>query len=196
MVTGTEQLSDEELVARLLQRDTAAFAQLYDRHSRMAFGLAYRLLGEPTGAEDVVQEAFLSVWRQAASFRPERSAVRTWLLSIVHHRAIDRLRRSSTHEITDGAIESLPERADESVDVAHEVALSIDGERVRAALATLPGEQRQAIELAYFGGYSHSEIARMLAIPAGTVKGRLRIGLQKLRALLDQPGLTGVAHDT
>src|SRR5437879_5543422 len=126
MGTVTRELPDEVLVDRLRQKDTDAFAQLYDRHNRMAFGLAYRMLGEPSAAEDVVQEAFLSVWRQAESFRPEKSAARTWLLSIVHHRAIDRLRKAGSREVLGSALENMPDRADESENVEHQVGVSLD----------------------------------------------------------------------
>jgi RNA polymerase sigma-70 factor (ECF subfamily) len=196
MGTVTAEPSDESLVERLRDRDTDAFATLYDRHSRMAFGLAYRMLADPSSAEDVVQEAFLSLWRQAETFKPERSAARTWLLSIVHHRAIDRLRRVAGRELSDGALEGMPERADESIDVEHEVGVSLEAAQVRTALRTLPPEQQQAIELAYFGGLSHSEIARKLDVPIGTIKGRLRIGLQKMRSILGQANLQGAASDT
>jgi RNA polymerase sigma-70 factor (ECF subfamily) len=187
--------SDEILVARLRDKDTEAFAALYDRHSRLAFSLAYRMLGEPSAAEDVVQEAFLSLWRQAETFKPDRSAARTWLLSIVHHRAIDRLRRVVSREVSDAALEGMPERADDSIDVEHEVGVSLEAAQVRQALGTLPLEQQQAIELAYFGGLSHSEIARKLDVPIGTIKGRLRIGLQKMRLSLGQAHLEGAARD-
>lgn len=168
---------------------------LYDRHNRVAFGLAYRMLGDPSAAEDVVQEAFLSLWRQAESFQPDRAAARTWLLSIVHHRAIDRLRRASTREVPDVTADSTPDRIDESIDIEHQVGVSLDAEQVRRALGSLPLDQRRAIELAYFGGLSHSEIARKLGVPIGTVKGRLRIGLQKMKTLLDQAGFQGAIHD-
>jgi RNA polymerase sigma-70 factor (ECF subfamily) len=161
----------------------------------MAFGLAYRMLADPSSAEDVVQEAFLSLWRQAETFKPERSAARTWLLSIVHHRAIDRLRRVAGREVSDGALEGMPERADDSIDVEHEVGVSLEAAQVRTALRALPPDQQQAIELAYFGGLSHSEIARKLDVPIGTIKGRLRIGLQKMRSILGQANLQGAASD-
>jgi RNA polymerase sigma-70 factor (ECF subfamily) len=190
-----EDLSDEALIAQLHERDTQAFGMLYDRHSRMAFGLAYRLLGDPSAAEDVVQEAFFSLWRQADTFQPGRAAVRTWLLSIVHHRAIDRLRRTGTRETTEATAEDTPDRIDESIDIEHQVGASLEAEQVRRALGALPLDQRRAIELAYFNGLSHSEIARKLDVPIGTVKGRLRIGLQKMRTLLDQAGFQGAVHD-
>ncbi|HVA91386.1 MAG TPA: sigma-70 family RNA polymerase sigma factor [Chloroflexota bacterium] len=197
-VTGTvgEEQSDEDLVARLRERDAGAFAALYDRYSRMAFGLAYRMLNDPTAAEDVAQEAFLSVWRQAETFHPERSAARTWILSIVHHRAVDRLRRgATTQEVSDASLEYAPDRVDESIDVEHEVSALMEANEIHRALGLLPLEQRRAIEMAYFGGLSHSEIAGKLRIPVGTVKGRLRIGLQKMRVLLDKAGLQGAVHD-
>jgi RNA polymerase sigma-70 factor (ECF subfamily) len=195
MGIGLDELSDEALLARLIDRDTDAFGALYDRHSRMAFGLAYRMLGDPAAAEDVVQVAFLSVWRQAETFRPDRSAVRTWVLSIVHHRAVDRLRRRDAREVVEAVFDTPQDRVDDQVDVEHQVDALLETQRLRVALAALPADQRRAIELAYFAGHSHSEIARMLGIPIGTVKGRLRIGLQKLRALLQDAGLKGIAHD-
>jgi RNA polymerase sigma-70 factor (ECF subfamily) len=194
--TVSKPLDDEALVVRLRDKDTEAFAALYDRHSRLAFGLAYRMLGEPSAAEDVVQDAFLSVWRQAGTFRPEKSAARTWILSIVHHRAVDHLRGAKGREVAGGAPDGTPERADDRVDVEHEAHLSLEGARVRTALRALPREQQQAIELAYFDGLSHSEIARELEVPVGTVKGRLRIGLQKMKAILDQAPLQRAARDT
>jgi RNA polymerase sigma-70 factor (ECF subfamily) len=197
MSTVEEVQSDEELVARLRERDSGAFTMLYDRYSRMAFGLAYRMLNDPSAAEDVVQEAFLAVWRQADTFRGERSAVRTWVLSIVHHRAIDRLRRgAAAREVSADVPDREADRADDSVDVEHEVGALIEARQVRSALDMLPAEQRRAIEMAYFAGLSHSEIAGELRVPLGTVKGRLRIGLQKMRALLDAPRMQGVAHDS
>jgi RNA polymerase sigma-70 factor, ECF subfamily len=195
MTAITGEPTDETLMARLRDRDTDAFATLYDRHSRLAFGLAYRMLGDPSAAEDVVQEAFLSLWRQGETFRPDRAAVRTWLLSIVHHRAVDRLRRVSSREVSDSELEGMPERADDKTNVEHEADVSLESAKVREALGTLPREQQEAIELAYFSGLSHSEIARKLEVPVGTIKGRLRIGLQKMRAFLDQGKLQGAAHD-
>jgi RNA polymerase sigma-70 factor (ECF subfamily) len=121
--------------------------------------------------------------------------VRTWLLSIVHHRAIDRLRKVNTRETPDAPAADTLDRPDESVDIEHQVGVSLEAAQVRSALDTLPVDQRRAIELAYFGGLSHSEIAGKLGIPVGTVKGRLRIGLQKMRTLLDRAGIQGVAHD-
>ena len=186
------ELSDEQLVDRLKERDTDAFAALYDRYSRKAFGLAYRLLNDAAAAEDVVQEAFLSLWRQAETFRPGRAALHTWLLSIVHHRAVDRLRRVDNRAIADGMrLDAVADRLDEQVNVEEEVSLALTGQQMRGALRDLPAEQRTVIELAYFGGLSHREIAARLQIPSGTVKGRIRIGLQKLRVALGETSLQG-----
>jgi len=154
------------------------------------------MLGDSAAAEDVVQEAFLALWRQTESYQPGRSALRTWLLSIVHHRAVDRLRHVSAREVPDAVLEGMPERADESVNVEEQVRLSLEGGRVRAALGALPPEQNQAIQLAYFGGLSQSEIAQRLEVPLGTIKSRLRLGLQKMKALLDRGNVQEAAHDT
>jgi RNA polymerase sigma-70 factor (ECF subfamily) len=185
----SDHLSDEALVARLCDRDTAAFTVLYDRHSRIAFGLAYRLLADPLAAEDVVQDAFLSLWRQAGSFRSQRASVRTWLLSIVHHRAIDYLRRTASREVQSAMLIEDVERPDQSIDIPRDVCVAMEAEQVRAALATLPREQQQALELQYFGGLTHREIASRLSVPVGTVKSRQRIGLLKLRTILVGAGV-------
>jgi RNA polymerase sigma-70 factor (ECF subfamily) len=185
----SDHLSDEALIAQLCDRDTAAFTILYDRHSRIAFGLAYRLLADPLAAEDVVQDAFLSLWRQAGSFRSQRSSVRTWLLSIVHHRAIDYLRRPASHEVHSAMSIEDAELADQSIDLPRDVCVAMEAKQVRDALAALPREQQQALELQYFGGLTHREIASRLSVPVGTVKSRQRIGLLKLRVILVGAGV-------
>ena len=172
---------DHDLIEALAQRDLTALSALYDRYGRVAYTLAYRILGEPEGAEDVVQDAFLAAWRGAGTFRRERGNPRSWLLSIVHHRAVDVLRRRT-------AFRSSPlEAADETasdVDTADEATRNVERGSVRAALETLPEAQRRTIELAYFGGYTQSELATLMGVPLGTVKGRMRIGLQKMRRVL------------
>jgi RNA polymerase sigma-70 factor, ECF subfamily len=174
--------SDADLVAALARRDLGALAALYDRYSRLAYTLAYRILGEPEPAEDVVHDGFLAVWRGAGTYVPERGDVRSWLLSIVHHRAVDLLRRRTSFR--QAPLEMAAESpADE--DTAVEAARSVERRSVREALAALPEAQRRAIELAYFGGYTHVEVASLLGIPLGTVKGRVRIGLQKMRRALE-----------
>jgi len=159
----------------------AAFDVIYERHSSAAFSLAYRIVGSRNGAEDVSQEAFLNMWRSGARYEHSKGSVRTWLLGIVHHRAIDFLRRATVHSKRRASDEGMEERfeADERTDV--EVARRDEAKTVRTAMDTLPSEQRQVIELAYFGGFTHTEIAEMLETPVGTIKGRMRLGLKKMR---------------
>ena len=185
---GAEGGADGDLLVGVKAGDAAAFALLYDRHSRAAYGLAYRILGEATAAEDVVQEAFLTVWRQAATYGPERGTVRAWLLAIVHHRAIDHVRRRSYREERQQVLDAVADPPD-SADTWEQARQSVEGQHVREALEHLPPDQRRSITLAYFGGYTHVEIARLLGVPLGTVKGRLRIGLQKMRGYLDKQGV-------
>jgi RNA polymerase sigma-70 factor (ECF subfamily) len=185
MSITTAELSDENLMALICERDGAALAMLYDRHHRAAFSLAYRILNDFDQAEDVVQEAFLAVWRSAASFSPSRGHPRAWLLTIVHHRAINQLRRG---QLAPGMRVELDEnlinaKEPEAWRVAFE---SIRQEDIRQALAQLPDEQRTPIDLAYFAGLSHSEIAERLAVPLGTVKSRIRLGFRKLQNLLSR----------
>ncbi len=172
---------DGELLDRITAGDTAAFEALYDRHSRVAFGLAYRIVGEPGLAEDTVQDAFLTVWRQAATYGSTRGSVRSWLLAIVHHRAVDYVRHR--HDERHQDIEDMTVVPD-TTDTGEQARLNVEGEQVRKALAQLPPDQQRSLTLAYFGGLTHDEIARQLGVPLGTVKGRLRIGLQKLRGYL------------
>src|SRR5205823_4110408 len=185
---GAEGGADGDLLVRVAAGDAAAFELLYDRHSRAAYGLAYRILGEAGAAEDVVQEAFLTVWRQAATYGPERGTARAWLLAIVHHRAIDHVRRRGYREARQQALDAVADVPD-SVDTWEQARQSVEGQHVRQALEQLPPEQRRSITLAYFGGYTHDEIARLLGVPLGTVKGRLRIGLQKMRGYLHTQGV-------
>jgi RNA polymerase sigma-70 factor (ECF subfamily) len=177
-------LSDEDLMQLVSKGDPRAFELLYDRHSSAAFSLAYRMVGRRAVAEDVVQEAFLSIWRAGARYDHTRGSVRTWVLGIVHHRAIDGLRRNLRHDTRRASDEGLEERfeAPDRTDVA--AARREEAAEIRDALAALPAEQSKVIELAYFGGFSHSEIAGMLQTPVGTVKGRIRLGLEKLRGRL------------
>ena len=174
-------LADEELMELVRGGDPAAFEALYDRHGSAAFSLAYRIAGNRTLAEDITQEAFLSIWRSRLRYEPERGSVRSWLLGVVHHRGIDALRRNFVHDRRRADVERL-EELKEAPDRTDVEALRRDEARsVRAALATLPEQQVQVIQLAYFGGYTHTQIAEMLDMPVGTVKGRMRLGLDKLR---------------
>ena len=167
---------------QLVRRGQApAFEVVYERHASAAFSLAYRIVGTRNGAEDVSQDAFLSMWRSGARYDRGRGSVRTWVLGIVHHRAIDHLRRATVHDKRRASDEGMEERfeARERTDV--EVARRDEADTVRAAIGTLPTEQSQVIELAYFGGFTHMEIAEMLETPIGTIKGRMRLGLKKMR---------------
>jgi RNA polymerase sigma-70 factor (ECF subfamily) len=180
-----ERLADEELMPLIGEKDPEAFEVLFDRHGGAAYSLSYRIVGERGLAEDVTQEAFISVWRSGARFDRARGSVRSWLLSIVRNRAIDTLRAGATKAPKlnfddDAILEQRPaEERTEDEAIRHETATE-----VRAVLDGLPGEQSKVIELAYFGGFSQSEIAGMLGVPLGTVKGRMRLGLRKIRTEL------------
>ena len=175
--------SDDELLISIQRRETAALETLYDRHRIVAYSLALRMLGNPGDAEEVVQEAFLNVWRAAETYRPGRGAVRSWLLSVVHHRAIDKLRGRQSRPLPAVLEEGMD--LPDATDVWQEVAVRLTGQDVQAALQQLPAEQRQTIELAYFKGFTHTQIAELMTVPVGTVKGRMRLGLHKLRSLLE-----------
>ncbi len=165
--------------------DAAAFAVLYDRHGRVAYSLAYRMMGERQAAEDLAQDAFLKIWRSAAgSYRVERGSVRTWILSIVHNRGIDQLRSLASRRRTQQKVEAEAPRSQPSEAFA-ESWRNTQREQVRAAMSTLPPEQLKILELAYFSGYTQVEIAQMLDLPLGTVKGRMRLGLKKIRDFFD-----------
>jgi len=156
----------------------------------MAFSIAYRITGDRAAAEDVVQEAFLGAWRNAARYVDARGSVRTWLLSIVHHRAIDAIRRRRpTVELPDAEV-TLPDTLT-LPDVWSDVELRLDRDSVLEAMRSISDVQREAIELAYFGGLTQTEIAERTGVPLGTVKGRLRLGLQGLRVALSPPGGEG-----
>lgn len=182
--------SDEELLVRVARREADALTALYDRHRSIAYGVALRVTRSVPIAEDAVQEAFLGLWRQGAAFDPRRGSGRSWLLAIVRHRAIDLLRRRRSSDPLPDASLPLPEVL-VSPDIWPEVAGRLDAAAIRTALSTLSEVQREAIELAYWGGLSQSEIATKTSVPLGTVKGRLRLGLLALgRALsgTDAPG--------
>lgn len=166
------------------QNDAAAFEIVFDRHAAAAYALSRRMCGTRPLAEDIVQEAFLSIWRTAARYDHTRGSLRTWTLGIVHNRAVDVLRHMGVHErrrASDEGIEEILEGPDRT-DAA--VLRSSNTRDIQAAMRSLPAEQRQAIELAYFGGFTHIEIAEITDAPVGTVKGRVRLGLQKLRGSL------------
>lgn len=175
--------SDLATLAAIARQEPDALGTLYDRYGRIAFGLAYRMLGDAAGAEEVVQDAFMRVWRRAGSFDQERGGARAWLLTIVHHCAIDHTRRRATRqtgELDFDALEPVLEAPDIWIDVLD----GLRAESVRTALAGLPEEQRRAIELAYFDGLTQGEIAAQTGAPLGTVKSRMRLGLRKLHDFL------------
>jgi RNA polymerase sigma-70 factor, ECF subfamily len=173
-------LADEDLISLVEAADAEAFATLYDRHSRAAFSLAYRMMGERQASEDLAQDAFLKVWRNASSYRADRGSVRTWILSIVHNRGIDQIRSQASRRRTQEQIEASAPRSQPSEAFA-ETLRNSQRDQVREALDTLPPEQLKILELAYFSGYTHVEISDLLGLPLGTVKGRMRLGLKKIR---------------
>jgi RNA polymerase sigma-70 factor (ECF subfamily) len=180
-------LADEELMQLVYRGQAEAFEVIYDRHADAAFSLAYRMCGQRALAEDVVQEGFLSLWRSGAHYDRARGSVRSWVLGIVHNRAIDALRRRTVHDRGRVSGEGIEERvaSPERIDV--EVARRDEAREVRDALEQLPDEQSRVIELAFFGGLTHVQIASMLDTPVGTVKGRMRLGLAKMRMALGDP---------
>ncbi len=186
---GETDRSDDALVAAMAAGDAdalACFEAFYDRHHRPAFALAYRILnGDHAQAEEVVQEAYLALWRYARSFDPARGNARTWFFSIVHHRTLNAVRRMKPNvrvvPIEDAADEPA---TGEAHDVWTQVRRGLDAEALRGALEVLPPEQREAVTLAFLSGYSNTEVAERLGIPLGTVKSRIRLGMQKMRATL------------
>jgi len=181
MAHDIRDLADEEVMQLVQRGDPQAFELLYDRHGGAAYSLAYRIVGKQAAAEDVVQEALLSIWRSRRRYDPTRGSVRTWILGIVHNRAIDGLRRSSVHDRRRETLDVVEERFEASERTDVEVARREEARSVRGALETLPAEQRQTIELAYFGGFTQNQIAELMDQPVGTVKGRMRLGLEKMR---------------
>jgi RNA polymerase sigma-70 factor (ECF subfamily) len=178
-------LSDEAVVALVARSDQDALGELYDRFGRVAYGLAFRILRDRALAEDAVQEGFLTAWRTADRFVPERAKASTWLLTLVHRRAVDLVRRENRRRA---------EPLDQSLDAASGTSVEQDAwlryerERVQAALRRLPDQQREALELAYYGGFTQSELAERLGQPVGTIKSRMFAGLARLRELLAEPG--------
>lgn len=174
--------SDEALLLGVQEQDIGALEELFDRYHRIALAVAYRVLRNKEHAEDAVQEAFLGVWRRPSTFKPERGAAKTWLLTVVRHRAIDITRGRSFSQET----QSLDEHAYAipSPDVWAQVDNGLERERILRAMSQLPKEQRDAIDLAYFNGFTYQEVAQKTQVPLGTVKGRMRLGMQKLRNIL------------
>ena len=184
MARDLAHLSDEALVALAARADDGALAELYDRYGHVAYGLALRIVRDPALAEDAVQEAFLTIWRSASRFVPERAKARTWILTLVHRRAVDVVRREQPRRAE--PIELAPPT---SADVTEDEAwLRLQRARVQDALRLLPDQQREALELAYYGGFTQSELAERLGEPLGTIKSRMFAGLARLRELLADAG--------
>lgn len=184
---GAVGISDEALMAGLAAGDAGALSTLYDRFGRLAYGLAYHMLADGAAAEDVVQEAFVSVWRNATSFDPKRGTARAWLLTTVRNRCVDVLRGPRRHSKLDAPTEAA--LAMESPDDVWESVLrNLQAQDVRQALDRLPEEQRTTIQLAFFGGLTHAQIAAHMRVPLGTVKGRMRLAVEKLREYLVTSG--------
>ena len=192
--SSSGELSDEALISAIAGGAVWAMEPLYQRYNRILYSLAYRMVADHQVAEDLLQEAFLAVWRRAASYSSQSGAVRSWLVSIVHHRTIDYLRgvrrRSTLKEATWEEVE-LDDRT-AFPDVWDEAWRSVQTAQVRAALMSIPTEQRMVIELAYFQGWTHTEISQGCSIPLGTVKARMRLGLQHLKKALEKMGVNEV----
>ena len=181
------ELADEELMHLVRQGEARAFEVIFDRHGGLSFSLAYRMCGRRALAEDVVQEAFLSLWRNSARYDCLRGSVRSWVLAAVRNRAIDALRRGAVSDRHGTGGEQVAERIAASQRTETEVVRREEAREIRGVLDGLPAEQRQVIDLAYYGGFTHNEIATMLELPIGTVKGRMRLGLTKMRVALGDP---------
>jgi RNA polymerase sigma factor (sigma-70 family) len=184
MARDLAHLSDEALVALAARKDDLALAELYDRFGHAAYGLALRIVRDPALAEDAVQEAFLTLWRSASRFVPERAKASTWILTLVHRRAVDLVRREQPRRAE--PIEAAPQPS--STLTEDEAWLRLQRTRVQEALRQLPDQQREALELAYFGGFTQSQLAERLGEPLGTIKSRMFTGLARLRELLDDTG--------
>ena len=184
----THQLDDISLIALIIRDQQDALGVLYDRYSRLVFSMAYRTIGDQTLAEEITQDVFLRIWEKAHTYRPERAKVITWITSITRYRAIDILRRQNVRpdEQQSDWDDSPLQVTEEAAQVEQIVELRQRQTRVRAALAGLPESQRQALALAFFYGYSHRQIAEHLQEPVGTIKTRIRTGMQKLRQVLEE----------
>jgi RNA polymerase sigma-70 factor (ECF subfamily) len=185
-------LDDQALIRLILQARTEALGELYDRYGRLVFSLALNSVGDPATAEEVTQDVFLRVWQRAGQYRADRGAVSTWLTGITRHRAIDQLRRrgSRPEQHSVAWAELAPGDEPTSHGPERETALVLEREWVRGAVAQLPDEQKQVLALAYFQGLAQSQIAEVLNLPLGTVKTRIRLGMQKLRQTLEDGQIT------
>ena len=184
-------LSDEALVALVARGDETALGELYDRVGRVAYGIAFRLLRDERLAEDAVQEGFLAVWRAAAAFRPERAKASTWIVTLVHRRAVDIVRREERRRAEPLDAAARGDAVDPEGSAEDAAWLGFERDRIQRALAALPDAQREALELAYYGGYSQTEVAERVGVPLGTIKSRMFAGLARLREVMDETGSEG-----
>jgi RNA polymerase sigma-70 factor (ECF subfamily) len=182
---------DEQLMAAICKGEESAIEALYERYHRYAYSLAYRILRDQVAAEDIVQDAFLSIWRKASSYQAQNGSVQSWIQAIVRHRAIDKIRSSAhrDYQWTPLQADNEQDPPSEQPDVWEQAWQSEQHRIIREVMVEIPSEQRMVIELAYFGGLTHAEISEQCHIPLGTVKGRMRLGLQKMKALLAERGL-------
>jgi RNA polymerase sigma-70 factor (ECF subfamily) len=185
------QTTDEQLISAICQGEESAIETLYERYHRYVYTLAYRILRDPVASEDIVQDAFLSIWRKASSYLAQNGSVQSWIQAIVRNRAIDKIRASAHRDFqwTPLQVDNEQEPPSEQPDVWEQAWQSEQHRIIREVMDHIPGEQRMVIELAYFGGLTHAEISEQCQIPLGTVKGRMRLGLQKMKALLAERGL-------
>ncbi|MDQ6773802.1 MAG: sigma-70 family RNA polymerase sigma factor [Candidatus Dormibacteraeota bacterium] len=185
----TQTASDTALTRALADGDLEALGALYDRYGGLAYSVALRVLGDPGRAEDVVQDCFLRLWTNAGRFDPARGSLRTWLTTSVRNRAIDYLRGRGAHERQEREIPAEVHASGPGSDPWTEVSAGLERDMVQDALDSLPPEQRQTVELAYFGGYTQAEVAELVGVPLSTVKGRTRLALEKLHSYLQGRGL-------
>ena len=183
--------TDEELISAICKGEETAIEVLYERYHRYAYSLAYRILRDQVASEDIVQDAFLSIWRKASSYQAQNGSVQSWIQAIVRHRAIDKIRASAHRDYQWTPLQSDNEQdpPSEQPDVWEQAWQSEQHRIIREVMVQIPSEQRMVIELAYFGGLTHAEISEQCHIPLGTVKGRMRLGLQKMKSLLAERGL-------
>ena len=183
--------TDEYLISAICKGEESAIEVLYERYHRYAYSLAYRILRDPVASEDIVQDAFLSIWRKASSYQAQNGSVQSWIQAIVRHRAIDKIRASAHREYQWTPLQADNEQdpPSEQPDVWEQAWQSEQHRIIREVMAQIPREQRMVIELAFFGGLTHAEISEQCQIPLGTVKGRMRLGLQKMQTLLAERGL-------
>jgi RNA polymerase sigma-70 factor (ECF subfamily) len=179
-------LADEELMREVSNMNSTAFEIIYDRHSNAVYSLSYRIVGTASSAEDVCQEAFLIVWRNGARYQAHLGSVRSWLLSIARNRAIDNIRQVTRHQQNQTSNQSAAEQRPDEANTETDVIKQMGMQETKELLLVLPAEQRQVIELSFYSGYSHSEIANHLQIPLGTVKGRMGLALNKMRQSLGE----------